>query len=270
LLSVPVGVAWAAVIWQRTVHARTTADQKARIADRLAGVFAQLGSDQVTIRIAAVHTLEQIARDNPEQHGPIMQTLGAFVRECVPAPTGRYVGRRYEAPDPSQVFVPARTDVQAALTVLGRRARDHDRPMDRPVLSGINLSGYDLSDGDFTSANFRGSYLCGTTFSRTRLAAASFDYANLERADLFAADCTGASFAGAAAPGARFASGRLENAVLSDADLRGADFTGAQLDGANLSSAELDGAILGDAVALLAPPAAVPTLVFKSTNRSRA
>jgi hypothetical protein len=275
LLSLPAALAWGAVVWQRTVHARTAAEQKSRLTERLAGVFAQLGSDQITIRIAAIHTLEQIAREHPDQHGPIMQTLGAFVRECIPAPTGRYVGRRYEPPDPSQVFVPPRTDVQAALTVLGRRTRDHDRPIDRPVLTAVNLSGYDLSDGDFTSGNFRGSYLCGTTLTGARLAAATFDYANLERADLYGADCVGASFGGVAAPGARFAHARLDRANLGEADLRGADFTRAHLEGANLLNADCDGAALNDAVglagaALLTPPAPVPTLVFKSSNRSRA
>lgn len=272
LLSVPGAVGWSAYAWQRAVQVRAAADQQARLSERLAGVFTQLGSEHVTARIAAVHTLEQIARDHPDQHGPIMQTLGAFVRECVPAPSGRYIGRRYEPPDAAQVFVPPRTDVQAALTVLGRRKRDHDRPIDRPVLAGVNLSGYDLSEGDFTSANFRGSYLCGTALTGARLAAATFDYANLERADLFGADCVGASFAGAAAPGARFAYARLGRATLAEADLRGADFTRAQLDGANLANADCEGAVLGEALGLagtplLAHPAPMPTLVFKSTNR---
>lgn len=280
LLSVPPFLGWRAYLAHRTdrrAAGRSNAEQEARMSERLAGVFAQLGSEQIAMRIAAVHSLEQIARDEPRQHGPIMQTLGAFVREQAPAPTGRYVGNRYEPPDHAQVFVPPRTDVQAALTVLGRRQRDHDRPIDRPMLTGVNLSGYDLSGGDFTSANFRGSYLCGTAFTGARLAAANFDYANLERADLFGADCMGASFAGAAAPGARFAHARLEGASLVDADLRGVDFTRAQLEGADLANANYEGALLDEATGLtgapllaLPDPDPVPTLVFKSSGRSRA
>ncbi len=273
-LSVPPFLGWRAYLSHRAERGRAAADQQARLAERLTGAFAQLGSEQVAVRIAAVHSLEQIARDQPSQHGPIMQTLGAFIRECTPAPAGRYIGNRYQPPDASQVFVTPRADVQAALTVLGRRERDHDRPIDRPALSGVNLSGYDLSDGDFTSANFRGSYLCGTVFTGARLTAASFDYANLERADLFGTDCMGASFAGAAAISARFAHARLDRAALVDADLRGADFTHARLQGADLSNANCDGARLDEAVGitgtpLLAHAAPVPTLVFKSTGRSR-
>jgi len=120
-----------------------------------------------------------------------MQTLGAFIPRASPAPAGRYIGSHYQPPDPAEVFAPPRTDVQAALTVVGRRQRDFDRPIDRPVLTSVNLTGYDLSDGDFTGANFRGTYLCNAVLNGARLAAANFDYANLERADFFGADCMG-------------------------------------------------------------------------------
>ena len=260
--------AWIAHRADRRAAERSATEQAGRLAERLAGVFAQLGSEQVAVRIAAVHTLEQIAREHPGQHGPIMQTLGAFVREQAPAPTGRYSGDRYDPPQPGDVFVPPRTDVQAALTVLGRRQRDHDRPIDRPMLTGVNLSGYDLSSGDFTSANFRGSYLCGATFTGARLAAANFDYANLERADLFGTDCMGASFMGVAAMGARFAHARLDGASLVEADLRGADFTRARLEGADLANANYDGALLDEATGLLgapllAHPAPMPSLTYR-------
>lgn len=271
LISVPPFLAWRAWIAHRVD--RRAGERSA--ADQLAGILAQLGSEQVAVRIAAVHRLEQIARDEPAQHGPIMQTLGAFVRERAPAPTGRFVGDRYEPPEPADVFVPPRTDVQAALTVLGRRNRDRDRPSDRPMLTSVNLSGYDLSGGDFTSANFRGSYLCGAAFTGARLAAASFDHANLERADLFGTDSMGASFAGVAASGARFAHARLDGASFVDADLRGADFIRARLEGADLAHANYDGARLDDATGLdgaplLAHPAPIPSLAYKTARRSRA
>lgn len=276
LISVPPYLAWRVWLAHRVDRRTAERHRRAQLADRLAGMFAQLGSDQIAVRIAAIHTLEQIARDHPSQHGLITQTLGAFIRERAPAPTGRFVDGRYEPPTPADVFVPPRTDVQAALSVLGRRERDHDRPMDRPMLMSVNLSGYDLSGGDFTSATFRGSYLCGTALTGTRLAAASFDYANLERADLFGTDCMGASFVGAAAASARFAHARLEGASLVDADVRGADFTRARLEGADLANANYDGARLDEATGLdgaplLAHPAPIPSLVFKKTStRSRA
>jgi pentapeptide repeat protein len=267
--------AWIAHRVDRRAAARNTAEQTARLTERLAGMFAQLGSEQVAVRIAAVHSLEQVAREHPAQHGPIMQTLGAFIREQAPAPAGRYVGDRYDPPQPADVFVPPRTDVQAALTVLGRRLRDHDRPIDRPMLTAVNLSGYDLGTGDFTSANFRGSYLCGTTFTGARLAAANFDYANLERADLFGTDCMGASFSGTTAVGARFAHARLDGASLVEADLRDADFTRARLEGADLANANYDGARLDEATGLsgaplLAHPAPMPSLTYSAPSRSRA
>src|SRR4051812_269669 len=119
LLSVPPFVAWRAYLSHRSelrARRRAEAEQQGRDAERLSGVFAQLGSEQVAVRIAAVHTLEQLARDHPRQHGAFMQTLGAFIRERSPAPTGRYIGSHYHAPEAAEVFAPPRTDVQAALT----------------------------------------------------------------------------------------------------------------------------------------------------------
>ncbi len=278
LLSVPPFMLWR--VWlgrqaERRAAVRAQAEERGREAERLAKVFSQLGSEQIAVRIAAVHTLEQIARDQPRQHGAIMQTLGAFVREQAKAPSPRLVGDHYEPPDPAEIYVPVRTDVQAAIAVLGRRQREHDRPIDRPVLANTNLSGYDLSDGDFGGASFRGSYLCGAILAGAQLAAASFDYAVLERADFFGADCMGASFAGAVAPAARFAHARMDNAQLLEADLRAADFTRARLDGAVLEGANLDGANLNEATGLPLPPllaeseSEMPALVLKSQKRQR-
>ena len=278
-LSVPPFVAWRAWLARRAEQraaSRARSEERGREADRLAKVFAQLGSDQIAVRIAAVHTLEQIARDQPRQHGAIMQTLGAFVREQARAPLPRLVGDHYEPPNPGEIYLPVRTDVQAALAVLGRRQREHDRPIDRPVLANTNLSGYDLSDGDFAGASFRGSYLCGAVLAGTQLAAANLDYAVIERTDFFGADCMGASFAGAVAPAARFAHARLDNAQFAEADLRAADFTRARLDGAAFEGANLDGAILAEASGLPLPallPAEseedMPMLTFKSQRKQR-
>lgn len=277
LLSVPPFIVWRGWLSRqadRRAARRALAEDQAREAERLSQVFAQLGSEQVAVRIAAVHTLEQMAREHPRHHGPIMQTLSAFVREQARAPAPRLVGNQYQPPDPGEIYAPPRTDIQAAVSVLGRRERQHDRKIDRPVLAGVNLSGYDLSDGDFTGASFRGSYLCGAVLAGARLEAANFDYAILERADLFGAECMGASFIGAAAPGARFAHARLEGANLIETDLRSADLSRARLDGAHLDGAHLEGAILDDVTGLLPPPLvemdAPPALAYDAAPRSRA
>ncbi len=277
LVSVPPFLAWRAWLGRgderRALH-RAEAEKQAREAQQLSTMFAQLGSDQVAVRIAAVHTLEQIARDYPRMHGAIMQTLGAFIREQARAPRGKLVGTQYEPPESEAIYAPPRTDVQAALSVIGRRQRANDRPMDRPMLIGVNLSGYDFTDGDFTGANFRGSYLCSAVMAGARLAGASLDNSNLESADLFGADCMGASFAGVAAPGSRFAHARLDGANMTDADLRGSDFTRARLEGANLAGTNFDGATFEDATGpdgttMLLPQFTAPALAFHPGGRSR-
>ncbi|MBI3452875.1 MAG: pentapeptide repeat-containing protein [Rhodospirillales bacterium] len=246
---------WRGVVSHLATRARlreAAAAERQRQSTSLAESFSQLGSDKTAVRIAAVYALERHAREQPRDHGPIMQTLAAYVRESAPIPVGRLLAGRYEPPAPEQIYVPARTDVQAALSVLGRRERANDPPAQRLSLANVNLSGYDLADGDFAGANFRGSYLCAATLTGAKLARADFQLANLERADLYAADCAGASFAAAACPGARFAHARLDNANFLDSDLRQADFTRAHLANADLRGAGLDGARLDEAIDLAA------------------
>jgi hypothetical protein len=59
--------------------------QQGQINDRFLKAIEQLGqsdADKVDARIGAIYSLEQIARDSPDQlHGPIMECLTAFLRE---------------------------------------------------------------------------------------------------------------------------------------------------------------------------------------------
>ena len=41
----------------------------------------QLGRDSMTQRIGAIYALERIARTGPDDHGPIMEVLAAFIRD---------------------------------------------------------------------------------------------------------------------------------------------------------------------------------------------
>ena len=105
----------------------------------------------------------------------------------------------------------ARPDVQAAVTVIGRRNHRHDIP-DRH----INLRGADLTHADLTDAYLSGARLPG-------------------------ADLSGACLEGADLSGARLVSADLSGADLSHANLFAADLTHADLDLARLSGADLTG-----------------------------
>jgi len=236
--------AWTA---RRLVAARqrtAEATELGKSAEVMAAAFAGLGGDQIQIRVGAIYTLERHARERPRDQGPIVQTLAAFVRERCPAPVPEPdEGGGYRAPSPQAVYLPAATDVQAAVSVLGRRERANDPPGARISFAGTNLSGYDLSDCDFTGASFKGAYLCGTNLAGAKLRRSDFQLAVLENADFYGAVAAEASFSAAYCGGARFAHANLNDAAFVDSDLRAADFTGARLERADLRGAAIDGAM---------------------------
>jgi len=143
------------------------------------------------VRIGGIYALERVARDSARDHPTVMEVLTAFVREH----------SREQWPLPEHDTDPAppperRPDVQAALTVIGRRHASRDtRPIDlvRADLTGANLTGALLFRADLTGAH-------------------------LAHADLYRADLTGARLVRADLRGANLAGG---------ADLTGADLTGA-------------------------------------------
>ncbi len=221
---------------QRTAEAT----ELGKSAEVMAAAFDGLGGEKIQNRVGAIYTLERHALERPGDQGPIVQTLAAFVRERCPAPVPALVDGRYRAPEQTEIYRPPQTDVQAAVSVLGRRRRANDPAGLRLSLAGANLSGYDLSDGDFTGANFKGAYLCATNFAGARLGRSDFQLAVLENADFYGADAPGASFSAAYCGGARFSHANLNEAAFIDADLRAADFIGARLERTDMRGAALD------------------------------
>ena len=77
----------------------------------------QLGHDSMATRTGAIYALERVAQDSSQEHWTMMEILTAFVREngITPKLTNftrlKYQARNYNVP----------TDIQAAVTVIGRR-----------------------------------------------------------------------------------------------------------------------------------------------------
>jgi hypothetical protein len=237
-------LAYRAYVARRLVAAKqrtAEATELGKSAEIMATAFAGLGGLDIHTRVGAIFTLERHARDRPTDQGPIVQTLAAFVRERCPAPAPKLVGGSYQNPSPEAIYLPPATDIQAAVTVLGRRERANDPPNTRLSLARVNLSGYDLSDGDFSGASFRGAYLGATNFAGAKITRADFQMAMLETADFYGAKAQEASFSAAYCGQTRFAHCDLTGARFVESDLRDADFTGAILQRADLVGAALDG-----------------------------
>ena len=212
---------WAFITWQQLLATR-----EGQVTDRFTHAIDQLGKDSLDVRLGGIYALERIAKDSPRDYGPIMDVLTAFVQEHAPWPPAKAVPspkpRGGESPAPKP---PA--DIQAVLTVLGRRVIPQD-------WNGPRL---DLSQTDLRGADLRGAHLEGTYLVS----------AHLEEGHLGGAHLEGAVLTGAHLNGADLNAAHLELTFITDAHLEGASLISAYLESASLDAAYLKEAHLGEA-----------------------
>ncbi len=267
-----------------TVHERREENQERLLIERFMRAVDQLGHPALDVRLGGIYSLERLARESPEHHPPIVEILAAYVREHAPWPT-RGSGRGGNGSRPgagtaagaghgSEARSRPPTDVQAALTVLGRRVleQDTDAPLflsysglsgatltgahlERALLSGSSLDGADLFKAHLNAADLEGASLRGAGLLLANLNDTVLWGANLEGARLYGANLEGAALKGAnlkdaGLTGANLKDTGLHGAVLTGADLTGANLEGAGLEGANLEGSNLQGANLRGAVLL--------------------
>lgn len=197
------------------------------------------------VRIGSIYALERIAQDSDRDHIRIMEILCAYIRENAPARdakdhglgawqpladgateedrtahaeafTKRF-GKRFEPGEIgkwAQALEKPRTDISAALEVIGRRSDPqiaiesaHDqRGSDTGYrldlretnpqaadLSQLNLKHAILIDAHLEGANLEGAHLEGASLGAAHLEGATLRAAHLEGADLWAATLRGAA-----------------------------------------------------------------------------
>ncbi|AFZ55652.1 pentapeptide repeat-containing protein [Anabaena cylindrica FACHB-243] len=262
----------------------TKLTQERLIAERFIGGIAQLGHDKVETRIGAIYALERIAQDFPQEHWTIMEILTAFIRENAAIQIERKVPKpedfmtidlgqqreRARRQQPADYSIPLesfklRTDIQAALTVIGRRNFQQDRENQKldlrntdirrvdlagaklqgVDLRGSDLSGSDLREIDLSGADLDGVKLIGSILFEANLFKASLRGANLSRANLNLANLYGVNLRSANLSGASLRAANLQAANLYKANLQQATLKAANLSGAKLFLANLQGAKLG-------------------------
>jgi hypothetical protein len=224
-------------------------NRRGQVTDRYTKAIGLLASDKLDERIGGIYALEHIMLESERDHETVIQVLAAFVREHAPAPTtttppatsshGRWIHPPTAAdpPRPETGRLELATDIQTALTVLGRR------PKRKESLS------LDLSRSDLRGANLRLAHLEGANLYEARLENAELLGVHLKYATLIEARLHGANLQAANLQGANLHDAHLENAILFGADLHGAllyrvNLSGAHLAGASLDGVQLDGADL--------------------------
>jgi hypothetical protein len=203
----------------------------------LLGALDGSGKPKVEVRLGGIYALERIARDSERDYGVIMEFLTTYVRVNSPLTEegsqepSKEVPRRLVKASPADFGRRPRADIQAILTVLGRRqGRYGDK-------NSVNLN-LDVTD------------LRGVVLREANLTKVSLSGADLTKASLIQVDLRGAYLFEVNLIGANLSWAHLNGANLSWAHLNGANLSGANLSGANLVGADLRDADVSEATGL--------------------
>jgi Pentapeptide repeats (8 copies) len=197
--------------------------EQGQVTDRYAKAIEQLGSNNLDVHIGGIYALERISRDSARDHPTVMEVLAAFIRD--------HSQPDHDGGEQDRLTFP---DVQAALTVIGRR--DSKRDIRRIDLTGAYLRSASLRGADLTHVNLTSAYL-----ARADLDDADLTNADLTDASLTDAKLTRTNLSRAFLAGVIFAGANLTDANLTDTNLTGVDLTSAQLTGATYTDADLTG-----------------------------
>ena len=241
------------------------AAQDKQITERFTKAIELLSSQEVTTRLGGIYSLERIAQNSKDNHWTIMEVLTAFIREQTSLKAS-LEEKNTECEEPP---LELRVDIQAALTVIGRRdlKKDSDGQrldlrnsnirganliafkLQRALLDGANLQEANLTDTHLEEAKLSKANLQGAELFKANLQGANIELANLQEANIELADLQGAELRNTQMQGtllrftnfkrARLLEAKLRGAHLDKANLQEASFYDAQLQGSNLSGADL-------------------------------
>jgi uncharacterized protein YjbI with pentapeptide repeats len=229
--------------------------EEKQVTERFTQAINQLGNEgNITIRLGGIYALERIARDSEKDHWPIMEVLTSFIQEKSVQldirQTKKLLSTNTEQVENSPL--PKITkDVQAALTVIGRRDTKRDPEgkyldLSKAYLVQAVLIGADLTKADLSHANLIKANLTQAILPQAVLIGADLTAACLAGADLCEARLVQADLSHANLRKATLRQANLTRAILTEADLTAADLSGADLTAADLSEADLSEADLSE------------------------
>jgi uncharacterized protein YjbI with pentapeptide repeats len=246
-----------------------------QVTERFSKSIEHLGSDKIDIRLGGIYALEQIAIDSAKYHWTIVEILSAFIREKCPLvniapPAGNLEPTSLEEQSEQKTSVPTPkkvgVDIQAAMTVLGRRKFAQDPPDKRIDLRNVSLPFIEIQKANLRGANLRGANLRGANLRGADLREAKLSRADLSRADLSRADLSEADLREADLREASLDRADLTGAYLTGADLGKAFMMGADLREADLGEADLTGAYLSAVLLSKANPSGAKLICVKVQN----
>jgi hypothetical protein len=193
-------------------------------------------------RLGALYSLERLLNESEKDQRAILETLCAYVRENSPLQIPDNDEQRKGLFRGDITPVPTRrSDVQAAITIIGRRSRkvqsraeDEDWRLD---FRDANLAGYDFSKLNFDRSDFTGSFLNSAKFSE-----ASFVNSIFENSVLCLTQMNRTCFRLSNFKRCKMKNAEIENTDFSvtkieDTDLREANVVSFNIAGADLENA---------------------------------
>ena len=202
---------------------QTQIEEYGPIPERFIKAVNQLGSENIYMRIGALHALERIGHDSENDVVAILRLLSNFVQKQSPVKSKHVVANVERAP----------LDAREGFGVISRLAKEYEQLLKNQNkrivnLFSSNLKGLpefskgcffrfdfarcDLSSGFFPRANFE-----IATFNGACLKGANFQRCNLVKADFRSADMTGVKLQFAVCNGTDFSTAKnLTTEMLQD------------------------------------------------------
>jgi len=251
----------------------------------------------IELRLGAIYLLEKLAREHEQLHWPIMEILCAYVRENAGPPQGppkevvaayasglfqRSVEQRKLIEQRERTIDSPRVDVQAAITVIGRRSATQVKiekfllrlghfqyrlDFSNCNLYKLHIDGMNFDLANFSKSclelssfrninlsntNFSNSYLQGASIFASELDASFIQNANLQGASIMQSTLINCNFANSNFDGAGLMGNRLHGSDFSDANFRKTNlfrnhFEATYLAGTNFEKADITGSVFDDA-----------------------
>ncbi|MCA1242269.1 pentapeptide repeat-containing protein [Stappia stellulata] len=258
--------------WKRTTTASRQADianenkeisnRQQRVAERGLNIdryqkgAQMLESQELSVRIAGIYGLRELAMSDPEESYILVQSLlFAFIRE-------KSKERKLVSPEAdankkdtkSLTYEDLGPDICEALTATIELRFSISTATDLeeaaawcPNLADANLSGANILCANLFGAGLVGANLSGAELWHANLSDACLDHADLTGTELVFANLRGANLREAKLSDTILTHANLADTIIDDADLSGARFLGSKLADADLSGCDLSGAILWSA-----------------------
>jgi uncharacterized protein YjbI with pentapeptide repeats len=206
------------------------------------GIQLSTSVPNIESRLGALYALERLLAESIKDQRAILETLCAYVRENsrleIPEDeaTAQEFFRGNLPPRPTH-----RADVQAALTIIGRRSEAlrlrAKREGWRLDLTNSNLIAYDLSGLNYDYGRFDNSFFNGANMSDASFCNGLFKRNFMRSSKIKHTTFHSAVFDDCDVRGAEIEDGDFSNAILIDIDLREARVISSNVKGANLEKA---------------------------------